>query len=389
MKKIYLLYLLLGISYFGLSQIVDIPDPNFKFALTSTSCIDTNGDESGDVDADLNNDGEIQVSEAEAVSNLFLYSSANIASMEGIASFTNIETLFVVNNGIATLDVSQNTNLVRLYVYNNGFLTNLVVPASENLEELFCFNNELPSVDVSQNPNLKAFHCYANLFTELDVSNNPLLEDLACGGPTNGTSSINQITDLDLTQNPNLKFLYTYNNPFKSIDLTQNPLLEILLIGGNQLTELDLSQNGNLNELICDDNFLTSLSIKNGNNHNLSMTVLDNPTLECIDVDDVEVANAADWTLENTPAIYSEDCTSLGIVSNTNSSIEMYPNPVSDILHIGSSYPVNSMLLYSPEGKLVKESHSSRMAVRDLPKGIYFVVVKIEGSVFTKKIIKI
>jgi len=41
------------------AQIVNIPDANFKDALVNTICVDIDGNLGPDIDADLNNDGEI------------------------------------------------------------------------------------------------------------------------------------------------------------------------------------------------------------------------------------------------------------------------------------------------------------------------------------------
>ncbi|MFK7782353.1 MAG: hypothetical protein AB8B90_08360, partial [Psychroserpens sp.] len=54
------------------AQIVTIPDVNFKHILTTDNCVDLDDDGVGDADADTNNDGEIQESEAQAVEHLIL-----------------------------------------------------------------------------------------------------------------------------------------------------------------------------------------------------------------------------------------------------------------------------------------------------------------------------
>jgi hypothetical protein len=74
------------------AQIVNIPDANFKYALTSLHCVDTNADGYVDADADTNNDGQISVAEALAVIWLNV-GSRNITSLEGIQYFTNLQTL--------------------------------------------------------------------------------------------------------------------------------------------------------------------------------------------------------------------------------------------------------------------------------------------------------
>jgi Leucine-rich repeat (LRR) protein len=72
-------------------DIVDVPDPNFKQSLI----------ESG---VDINGDGEIQVSEAEAKTYLSV-GNKNINSIIGINSFVNLTYLSCTNNPIDTLEL--------------------------------------------------------------------------------------------------------------------------------------------------------------------------------------------------------------------------------------------------------------------------------------------
>ena len=101
MKNIYVLFFFL-ICGFASGQIVNIPDANFKNALLTTYCADFNNDGLPDGDADTNNDGEIQVSEAQAVYQLTL-NYQGISSLEGIQSFSNLEWLSCNNNNLSTL----------------------------------------------------------------------------------------------------------------------------------------------------------------------------------------------------------------------------------------------------------------------------------------------
>ncbi len=78
MKHI-LLALGLLFSFTASAQIVNIPDPNFKIALLNyTPPIDTN------------EDGEIQVSEAEAVIYLLRLDNKGINDLTGIEAFVNL-----------------------------------------------------------------------------------------------------------------------------------------------------------------------------------------------------------------------------------------------------------------------------------------------------------
>lgn len=116
------------------AQIVNIPDANFKNALVNEIVADTDGDGAIDGPVDTNGDGEIQVTEAEAVFRLKV-DDFNIASLQGIQSFTNLRELECSNNNISSLDLSQ----------------------SPNLKILSCIINQLTSLDVSQNPKLELF----------------------------------------------------------------------------------------------------------------------------------------------------------------------------------------------------------------------------------------
>jgi hypothetical protein len=68
MKHFYILCLLV-IGFSADAQIINIPDANFKNALVNTLCVGDweTGDGGPTSDVDVNNDGEIQVSEAAAV----------------------------------------------------------------------------------------------------------------------------------------------------------------------------------------------------------------------------------------------------------------------------------------------------------------------------------
>ncbi len=113
MKHIYLLFVAIFAIQTAQSQIIDIPDANFKNALVNSICVDTNGDGDLDSDVDQNNDGEIQVNEALNVTNLNLY-QRYIVSLTGIEYFSNLTSLSCYNNQITTLNIGSLTNLKKL-----------------------------------------------------------------------------------------------------------------------------------------------------------------------------------------------------------------------------------------------------------------------------------
>ena len=139
-----------------------------------------------------------------------------ISSIKGVEKITSLTYLAVYDNKLTELDVSQNLLL----------------------ENLSVSENQLTELDVSNNIKLTKLSAVSNRLTSLDVSNNVLLSSLSVGGNSGG----NQLTELDVSQ---------------------NLLLENLSVSRNQLTELDVSQNTKLTNLSADSNRLTSLDVSN------------------------------------------------------------------------------------------------------------------------------
>jgi len=64
--------------------------------------------------------------------------------------------------------------------------------------------------------------------------------------------------------------------------------LQTLYCQNNNITNLNLSNNSNLFEVICANNNLQSIDLRNGNNTGLWYFMsMNNPMLNCIDVDDI------------------------------------------------------------------------------------------------------
>ncbi len=237
MKKGLLLFTLIifQISY---SQTVTIPDVNFKAALIEQG-VDTNGD------------SEIQVTEAEAVTDLNVRQK-NIASLEGINSFINLTSLNCERNNLTGLNLSNLTNLTELNC-NDNQITALNVSVLPNLTKLNCYRNQLSSLNVSSLSNLIELNCGRNNLTSLIVSGASNLEKIAC--------DINQLTTLNLSNLPAIQELDCQSNEFTSLDVSNIPSLRILNCRFNEITSLDVSMLLSLEKLICHTNELTSLNV--------------------------------------------------------------------------------------------------------------------------------
>ncbi len=392
------------------SQIVDIPDANFKNALVNTLCVASGYQENPEWDADVNNDGEIQVSEAEAIVHLVI-SGQNIDSLEGIEAFTGLKSLRCVFNNITELDLSNSPDLENLSCGQN-MISSLNVTQNPNLIYISCTSNNLSELDVTQNINLVELIALNNLMQNIDLTQNINLEYLQFED--------NELNSLDISQNINLTGCYVNNNNINEIDLSQNILLRGLSISFNNISILDVSNNpdlklltcqsnpiegeldlshlnGGMYVLLCNNTLLSSLNIKNGDNINLTrMWAQDNPNLTCIQVDDVSFANSqscqssSGWCKDET-AVYSEDC-NLGTEEVLESQFVIYPNPVKDVLMLynESMSEVTSIKVYDSLGRLILEQSNStyQIDISNLSSGLLFVQIETDKGNFVKKVIK-
>lgn len=158
------------------NDVVNIPDANFLNALISDG-------------VDTNSSGNIQFSEAEAITTMNVNQS-NISDLTGIEAFVNLIELNCRINDIDNLDLTFN-------------------PA---LEILRCDQNIINTIDVSNCTNLTILQAWENPLDDINLTNNALLEELGISG--------SNLTNLDLSQNANLL----------SLSIAGNPLLETVFI---------------------------------------------------------------------------------------------------------------------------------------------------------------
>ena len=300
------------------SQIVNIPDNDFKFRLLNVNTVDTNNDNNPDAIADTNGDGEIQVSEALAVERLFADCGAR--DFTGIEAFTNLKfLLFTGDRNLTKLDLSQNTQLEILTTYSGnanfeapGFLNldNLINLESAALSEtgletidlsdcvaldrIFLDKNQLTSIDFSNNPALTKADIGDNPLNSVNISNNPNLEELDIFHNNNANHPLGSLTSVDVSNCPNLIKLDLNQLEINQLDVSNNFLLEELSISRNNLTELDLSNNALLTRLSMNNSTsLTSLIIKNGavspplDSFWFSTSNIPNLTSVCVDADEI------------------------------------------------------------------------------------------------------
>lgn len=70
-------------------------------------------------------------------------------------------------------------------------------------------------------------------------------------------------------------------------------------------------------------------------------------------------------------------------------NLNLYPNPTSDIVHIGGVDRVDAIRLYSINGQLVKKlTNTNSINLSNQKKGVYLVEVIVEGKTLVNKLIK-
>ncbi len=250
--------------------------------------------------------------------------SYNRLSAIDITANTAITTLSLNNNTLTSIDLSQNTALLYAYLdinklstldvsknlslssanFSSNVITTLDITKNTALTSLDCSNNKLTSIDLSKNTLLSSLRIYQSGITSLDVSKNLNLKTLYC--------SSNTLTVLDVTKNTLLSYLDCSYNKIATLDVSKNTALYYLQTSINELTSLDVSKNVALTNLYCSSNKLISLNVKNGKNAMLSggnINFLNNPALNCIQVDNVDYSKT-NWSTQKDETAYfsSLDC---------------------------------------------------------------------------------
>lgn len=437
--------------------IVNIPDTNFKAALVDyTPTIDTNGDKeiqcseaeafNGELDlsfkAITNLEGfeafvnttqldikhnyltSLDVSENALLTALYCdhndLTTINITqnSLLEILSFnfnevasidlsqnTKLTSLNCLSNNLISLDVSNNKDLITLHCESNN-LTTLNVTQNTALSSLKIDGNEILDIDVTQNITLLSFECNNNLISNIDISKNTQLTTLKCSNNnlnsldvsknialTQLTCNNDSLKTLDLSNNTSLTYLYCSDNQLTALDISNNTSLKHLGCHRNQITDLDLSNNVALTFLYAHQNQLTKLNLANGNNPQMTPTVLsNNSNLTCIQVDDeTDATTHANWT-KDTIASYSNNC-SVGLSEFAKNSFNIFPNPSYEQFYIYSNGPSNGqkMIITNSLGQTVYTTilyqQKQLVSAKNFPKGVYFINIENGLNTITEKLL--
>ena len=272
-----------------MSQVVNIPDANFKAALVGNGAINTNMDT------------EISFNEAATYTGGIDVSGLSITDLTGIEYFVNITELKASNNSLTTADLSNNTQLVTIWIRDNNLGT-INLSNIANLDQLFLNGNELAAIDLSDNTLIDELALHDNNLTTIDLSATVVLTEISI--------SDNHLTTINLNDNPLLRKLTINENQLTSLDLSNNPLLINVSAYNNEISSVNLTGLTKVTDLNLTNNQLTSIDLSD-------MIKLDNLTLVGNELSSIDLTNNGTIRVLN---VQSNNLTSLDIspLSNIN-----------------------------------------------------------------------
>ncbi|HEX8269477.1 MAG TPA: T9SS type A sorting domain-containing protein [Flavobacterium sp.] len=270
MHKITLAVLLFSIL--GFSQNIQFSDPDLLVYLTTKVCVDTNADNVFDSDADINNDGQIQYSEAaQVVGFTFSTVAHGIQSIGGFEHFENLQRLTVTTIQIPSLDTSiwpdlqylKLSSTIPAFTFNNPALTQFVLENTGFTNPVFNLTN-LPNLEYVRvqssfltdnlifgtHNNLEELRILAGSYSTLNLSGMPALKYLTIEDFTGSTLDISNCTVLE-------EFAFRYNNNLHTlIGSDASPALATLdfIMDGYEDTASNL-------DLVFDDQALVDVSV--------------------------------------------------------------------------------------------------------------------------------
>lgn len=295
------IFLLFSTKVVAEDEIIQFPDPYFKKVLVNMYY-------EGYPKIDLNDDGEIQYSEAAAYTEwlrLDCEGADSITDLTGIKAFINIKKILLERNPLINgIDVSGMVNLEEINFNNDWNLEVLNASGCKNLEKINCSDGKIK---------------------HLNVENCIKLKTLGCGN--------NNLENLNLINCCSLKSFGCYKSNLKNLVFQQCINLYGLNCSLNLLSELDISQMNDLRSITCDNNQLKLLNVRNDNNQSITtFKTFGNPNLKCITVDD-PTYSMEHWKEIDEWTEFSEDC-SVKVVDNKKNIIKIFPNPANHIVLI-------------------------------------------------------
>ncbi len=238
MKNIFTIALLL-LASFASAQIVNIPDPAFKSYLLGN--------------ADTNHDGEVQVTEAQAVTKL-MHAGSGVNDFTGIRAFSNLDSFDIWNGAghVTNLDLSAMSVLRWVKARNIAYLDSVNISGCSNLNHLDLSSSSSESPFSNFNCSGAVKLAYLDLgdaaLSNLDLRSLINLDTLLCGPNFNNHNHIDTLNLEGLSKLHDVRLTTTIGSLYAQNCSVLNRLMGNQ--GGLSITDLaDLSNCVNLQRL--------------------------------------------------------------------------------------------------------------------------------------------
>jgi uncharacterized repeat protein (TIGR01451 family) len=278
----------------------------------------------------------------------------NVVTSLNVQNCPNLKTLQISYHGFTTLDVHSNS-IKNINVGANLNAFNISFQNLPNLETVFMFDAPIASIDLSNKPNLKNVRLEEmdlltnlnlqgcnllyevqltklHLLTSLNLQNLPALTNAYC------TQSSN-LQSINVNNSTNINKLYVFDNKLSTIDISTLVNLVDFKINDNDLTTLNLSNHSLLQEVDCESNNLTSLNLQNTpalKNLNCSWNMLQNINLQSSP--QLKILDIAYNNLTTINVAPLQNLTSLGVRNNQLQSLDVTQNPLLTSLGCNGNY---------------------------------------------------
>jgi len=191
-----------------------------------------------------------------------------------ITSAGKMTTLYLSNNELTQLDLSNAPNLQTLIASDNR-LESISLQSQTELVSLDLQNNQLSTINVNKSAQLKDINVAGNQVKTLTLASDARPETIVAADcelvyvPSAASLTElktlwvdnNQIKTLNLSQSPALVSLHASQNALSKVTLTEVPMLKDLWVENNDLTTLDLSNGlGSIHTFAVGHNKLTEVA---------------------------------------------------------------------------------------------------------------------------------
>lgn len=215
------------------------------------------------------------------------------------------------------------------------------------------------------------------------------------------------VTALDVSNNTLLLQLMFHTTHVSSIDVSKNINLEYISSGNAPLTSLDVSKNIKLKKMHCHgnkfnaqafDDLYCSLPDRTNQSEGGIIQVIWGRDSE--NHNEVLKSNATNANNKNWRVQYCEDdkdipttgkyiCPTSNLEKIDAVNMDIYPNPVEDILYVQSDSEVHIICIYDIYGKEVaRATHSQHIDISNLPSGLYMANINTLNGTAVRRIIK-